>query len=545
MKFMLHHLTGSQRGQTQYFDVDSLRFGTGHDCGVRFQSNGDGPVMPVHAELVLAGQAPMLRDLSGQHALFLNNRKTVQAALHDGDLIQLGEHGPLIRFRILPNQADGHKPWRYIVEDSRDMVGHTPHKAYASLFYLIRHVAGDILRYGTLATKMTAALLILAPLVLIGVLSVSLYFEYQQAKDFRQIASDLETQVETGKLGREELESRIARERDAKEKLQEEQKELKADLQAALKQQQAARDSQEEVLTLQKQLALLESEQRFSEGVIQRFHGGIGLLHGGYKIYESETGRPLRYQGYHDNGAPYRDEDGMPLMTLESENPVVVIFFSGTGVLVDEQGTVLTNRHLVRMWEAYAPVAALLDAGFEPKMEFLRIFFPDSDGSYELEEVLLEKENDFAVLRTTNPPKGHPHLQLAPADQSIQIGEPVIIMSYPGTIDSILSRLPQTISERIVRQVGGDHLTLPDRLAEEGLIRPLTTHGYVADVSSDVVTFEARSSQGSSGGAVLNREGLLIAINHSTLRAVGGINLGISIRKIREHLNEVSLASAE
>ena len=101
MKCMLHHLTGSLRGHTQYFQADSLRFGTGTDCDVRFDVTSDRQVAPSHAELSLHDHAPMLRDLTGQHALFINNRQTGEAALHDGDLIQFGQQGPLLRFRVL------------------------------------------------------------------------------------------------------------------------------------------------------------------------------------------------------------------------------------------------------------------------------------------------------------------------------------------------------------------------------------------------------------------------------------------------------------
>jgi len=538
---MLHHLTGSLRGQTQYFDADSLRFGTGTECDVRFNPSTDPQVTASHAELALHDHAPNLRDLTGQHALFINNRQTVQAALHDGDLIQLGEHGPLLRFRVLPDQADGRKPWRYIVEDSQDIVVRTPHRAYTSLFHLVRHVVSDIARYGSPMAKTVAALLVLLPLFLIGILSVSWYYEHQAAKVFRQQVSELVSQVETGRLSRAELEARVAQERDVILKLKQEQDDLKANLKAALENRQAARQSQEDVRKIQEQLSSLESEQRFAEEVIQRFQGGVGLLQGGYGILEKATGRPLRYQGYDQNGAPLLDEQGVPLLTLEGETPAVIIFFSGTGLLIDKKGTVLTNRHLVRMWDFYEPVKALLDKGFEPSVEFLRIFFPGFAGFYELEEVLVSEQNDFAILRTTQSPKGQTPLQLAQAHHQIRLGEPVIIMSYPGTFDSILSRLSRTVSEEILGQAGGDPVGLPEMLAKKGLIRPLTTHGYVSDVSKEVVTFEARASRGSSGGAVLNREGLVIAVNHSELRAVGGINMGVPIQVIREQLKQLRI----
>ena len=64
-------------------------------------------------------------------------------------------------------------------------------------------------------------------------------------------------------------------------------------------------------------------------------------------------------------------------------------------------------------------------------------------------------------------------------------------------------------------------------------------------MSKDVVTFEARSSQGSSGGAVLDREGLVIAVNHSSLRAIGGMNLGVPIKIIREQLDRLGVTPAQ
>ena len=536
MKCMLHHLTGSLKGQTQYFQADSLRFGTATDCDVRFDVTSDRPVAPFHAELALHDHAPMLRDLTGQHALFINNRQTGQAALHDGDLIQFGSHGPLVRFRVLPDKADGRKPWRYIVEDSRDIVVRTPHRPYTSLFYLARHVVRDIARYGSPMAKAVAALVLLLPLFLIGILSVSVFYEYKAAEVFRQQVAELVSQVETGRLSRAEMEARMVQEREVILKLKQEQDELKGNLKAALENREAARQSQEDVRAIQQQLTSLEGEQRFAEEVIQRFQGGVGLLQGGYGIVEKGTRRPLRYQAYDQEGAPLVDENGVPLLTLEGNTPAVIIFFSGTGLLIDKKGTVLTNRHLVRMWDFYEPVKAILNKGFEPSVEFLRIFFPGFTEFYELEEVAVSEHNDLAILRTTQPPKGQTPLQLAPANHQIRIGEPVIIMSYPGTFDSILSRLSRTVSEGIIRQAGGDPVGLPEMLAKEGLIRPLTTHGYVSDVSKEVVTYEARATQGSSGGAVLNRDGLVIAVNHSALRAIGGINMGVPIQVIREQL---------
>ena len=195
-------------------------------------------------------------------------------------------------------------------------------------------------------------------------------------------------------------------------------------------------------------------------------------------LWKKEPGGPLRYQGFNSDEVPLLDENGVPLLTLEGNTPAVIIFFSGTGLLIDKKGTVLTNRHLVRMWEVYEPVKALLEKGFEPAVEFLRIFFPGFTGFYKLEEVSVLEHNDLAILRTTQPPKGQTPLQLAQANHQIHVGEPVIIMSYPGTFDSILSRLSGTVSKGIIRQAGGDPVGLPENVGERG-VDPATDHTWI------------------------------------------------------------------
>jgi len=119
MKMMLCHLTGSLRGRTQYFDTDSISFGIGGQCGIVFDETKDSMVCPVHAELAVEEGQPILRDRSGQDALVVNGLRSTEAALKDGDLIQFGDGGPLVRFRLLSDEAPECKPWQHIVEDSR------------------------------------------------------------------------------------------------------------------------------------------------------------------------------------------------------------------------------------------------------------------------------------------------------------------------------------------------------------------------------------------------------------------------------------------
>jgi len=157
MKFMLNHLTGSLQGRTQYFDTDLLRIGTGEQCGLLFDGQKDAMVSPLHAEIVLEDHRPIVRDRSGRDALLVNGRGTAEGLLSSGDLIQLGEGGPEIRFRLLPDGTPEVKPWRNIVADSRDIVVRMPHARYMSPLYLTGHLVADVIRYGSLSAKSMAS----------------------------------------------------------------------------------------------------------------------------------------------------------------------------------------------------------------------------------------------------------------------------------------------------------------------------------------------------------------------------------------------------
>lgn len=539
MKMMLTHLTGSLRGRTQYFDTDSISFGVGEHCGVAFDGAKDAVVCPVHAELTVEHGAPVIRDHSRQRALFVNGQPQAEAVLQDGDLLQFGQDGPLVRFRLCEAEA---KPLKTIVADCRDIVVRTPHPRYLSPLYLARHLLADILRYASPSVKLAAGALLVILLALIAILGSVAYREHRAALAARERMTELVRQLESGRPTRDELERRIEEERRRAGELSQRQEELMAELRDAVKKQEAARASQEELRAMREQLTKLEEEQRFAEGLAARYGGGVGLLQGGYGFAEKGTGRPLRYQGFDQLGHPYVDQEGNPLVTLEGTGPPVVIFYAGTGFLLDRAGTVVTNRHLVTMWEHYEPARRALEAGFEPRAVLLRIFFPGEPEPFKLEVAGVAEAADLAILRADRTPVGATPLRLAPAGETPTIGEPVVVLSYPGTFDSLLGRLARPVSDDILKEAGNDPIALADLLARRGLVRPLVTQGHVADLSADTLTFEAGSASGSSGGPVFDRAGRVIAVNHAVLRKGGGLNVGLRVGPIHELAARLGLA---
>ena len=536
MKFMLNHLTGSLQGRTQYFDTDLLRIGTGEQCGLLFDAQKDVMVSPLHAEIVAADHVPIVRDRSGRDALLVNGRGTAEGLLSSGDLIQLGEGGPELRFRLLPDGTPEVKPWRDIVADSRDIVVRMPHARYMSPLYLTGHLVTEVIRYGSLPAKSIAVAVVLAPVLVIAGLGVALYHQYQVTGVSERRVVELISRIETGRPTRTEMEKSIERERESVTELRRQQEEIVAKLNAALKEQEVARRSQEEIRNIRQQLSALQGAQRFAEDIVRRFEKSVGLLQGGYGFKEKGTGRPLRYRGFDEQGNPLVDKDGNALVTVEGSEAPVVIDYAGTGFLVDKTGTIVTNRHMVRMWESFPQAQQAIEAGFEPDLHLLRMFFADVPEPYTLQVAALSDRADLAILRTDRVPSGIPALTLLPSEEQPRTGEALVVLSYPGSFDSILGRLAREVSEEVLGEAGADPVKLAQALARRGLVRPLATQGHISNVAPDVLTFEAGSGSGSSGSPIFDRAGRVIAVNRGSLRKSGGLNVAIPVRLVGELL---------
>lgn len=539
MRMMLYHLAGSLQGKTERFDTDTITFGTDESCAVRFDASRDAAVHPLHAALTVEQGVPILRDRTGRRLLFVNGLKQVEAALRDGDLIRFGEFGPEVRFRLPTNAAQASKSLKTIVADSRDILVRTPHPRYLSPFYLSRHILGEIMMHASPLVRLAAAVIGLIPLVLIVWLGVALYREHQATVLSQRQMADLIRQLETGRLTQAELEQRIERERQSAEDTKRQGEEQVAALTAKLQAQEAARESKREIEAVRQQLAAIRQAQSFAEDIVRRFGGSVGLLQGGYGFRDKATGRPLRYQGFDALGNPFVDKDGNALVTLEGTAPPVTIYFSGTAFLIDQSGTVITNRHLARMWETYEPARQAIAAGFEPELMLMRLFFPGEVSPYVLSEQAVSDRVDLAVLRTDRVPAKAVPLAMA-LDQPTQAGEPVVMLSYPGSVDTLLVRAIPRVSQEILTKAGGDPVGLLDEIARRGLIRPLSTQGHISDVSADLITYEAASATGSSGAPLFNRAGKVIGVNHGKLHRVEGVHVALSIRLVPELLDRVS-----
>ncbi|HPD14914.1 MAG TPA: trypsin-like peptidase domain-containing protein [Planctomycetota bacterium] len=162
----------------------------------------------------------------------------------------------------------------------------------------------------------------------------------------------------------------------------------------------------------------------------------------------------------------------------------------GSGVIIDPEGHVVTNEHVVRK-------ASRIDVTL-------------ADGSkYEGKLLSGDPESDLALIEL-NAKKPLPALRLGRSDD-LMIGETVIALGNPFGLESTVTVGVVSAKNRSV--------TLEGREAYAGLVQT-----------------DAAINPGNSGGALVNIEGELIGINVAIRADAQGIGFAIPVDRVREVL---------
>ncbi len=165
----------------------------------------------------------------------------------------------------------------------------------------------------------------------------------------------------------------------------------------------------------------------------------------------------------------------------------------GSGFIIDHEGLVLTNSHVVFGRQA---ITVTLDDGSKTEAKLL-----GADPIF-----------DLAVLRIPVPPEGHPKATLGDSD-SVRIGEDVIAIGNPFGLEQTLTRGVVSGLNRIMP--GSPVLTLP------------------------LIQTDASINPGNSGGPLMNRCGEVIGINTSILAEAQNIGFAIPINVAKSVIPEL------
>jgi len=167
---------------------------------------------------------------------------------------------------------------------------------------------------------------------------------------------------------------------------------------------------------------------------------------------------------------------------------------SGSGSIIDAQGYVLTNKHVVK--DAY------------------KVYVSLADGSrFEAKVVGIDPENDLAVIKFA-PPRGVKLTVIPYGDSSrLRVGQKVLAIGNPFGLE-------RTLTRGIVSGIG----------------RPVSQTERAQDGSSSTVVIQnmiqtdASINPGNSGGPLLNAHGELVGVNTMIYSPSGGsVGIGFAV----------------
>jgi S1-C subfamily serine protease len=172
-------------------------------------------------------------------------------------------------------------------------------------------------------------------------------------------------------------------------------------------------------------------------------------------------------------------------MVLEYDfffSPVAKEGATGSGCVLDKEGNVLTNYHVIASAES------------------LEVSLPDHT-KYHAKIVGADKQNDLAIIKLVGAPGDRLHPIALGDSQSLKVGQKVLAIGNP-------LGLQNTLTVGIVSSLG----------------RKIRTEG--GDLVENVIQTDAAINPGNSGGPLLNTAGEMIGINTSIF-TIGGGNIGI------------------
>ncbi len=159
----------------------------------------------------------------------------------------------------------------------------------------------------------------------------------------------------------------------------------------------------------------------------------------------------------------------------------------GSGVIVHENGIVVTSSHVVKGSDEI--IAVLND-----KRE------------YPARIIILDEETDLAVLKLDAPDLNLPYLQVA-SSASLEVGDLVLAIGNPFGIG-------QTVTSGIVSAIA----------------RPSSGISQKLPKARAFIQTDAAINPGNSGGALVNMQGQLVGINAAIFSKSGGSNgIGFAI----------------
>ncbi len=166
----------------------------------------------------------------------------------------------------------------------------------------------------------------------------------------------------------------------------------------------------------------------------------------------------------------------------------------GSGVVIDNQGHILTNNHVATGAGADATISVTLNDG----------------RTYDAKIVGTDPSTDLAVLLLNNPPSDLVPMSIGDSSQVV-VGQPVMAIGNPlglsGTVTTgIVSALDRPVTTQAAESQQGQQGQLPGTQQQQTASDSVVTNA---------IQTSAAINPGNSGGALVTADGKLIGINSS------------------------------
>jgi serine protease Do len=475
MRAQLLHLSGPMRGRTTTYESPVVRIGSAKDRDAALDAPG---VEPEHAQIDFVETECQFHLRRRDGATFVNGTEIEEVILQDGDQIEIGAGGPMLRFRVYVPTGAVCKPVRRMLADAAD----------------VARVSGGAVATQTLSrdllTQATPRLKIGFPLAVAAAAFGAAWLGgwLGQPKNIVTRAD-----LEALRAAQQQMQPREPVEVVRREDFE------------RLRQQQ--QQQQEDLARLARGNATVRRIQK-------EWTRGVCLLHGVFRL---------------------RLPDGT---WLETDSGPFECEYTGSGFRATEAGHVITNRHVVAPWLEMAAVTRLMErVGAVPEFVQLTATFPTTPPLTVPPDTIARRTDDLDVAVVRLAPESLQGVPVLPMRDGPPDGDDqrAFVVGFPTGLSLLLARADEGFVDELRKRSASMADTIVE-LARTKQIAPTITQGVLGNVQEFKIEYDAVTTHGGSGGPVFDGDAQVIAVNFAIMPDFTGANFGVPIRFARELL---------